>query len=135
LLAKVDVVDQCNPNGLGINPATNQALLGCSNRQQPQHAVSWDLEAARVIDTFQQAGAGDAVFYSPRADRFLFGASNFFRGGQMAIYSGSPIRFLTSVPTAVGAHGVAFDETDNIVYTQDQLPNEGALFSFSLPSR
>jgi len=29
---------------------------------------------------------------------------------------------------------VAFDETNNIVYTQDQLPNEGALFSFPLPN-
>jgi hypothetical protein len=83
--------------------------------------VSWDLEAGRVIDTFQEAGAGDAVFYTARADRFLFGASNFFRGGQMAIFGGTPIRFLTNVPTAVGAHGVAFDETNNIVYTQDQL--------------
>ena len=133
LLAKVDVVDKCNPNGLAINPTTNQALLGCSNRQQPQHAVSWDLEAGRVLDTFQQAGAGDAAFYSPRADRFFFGASNFFRGGQMAIFSGNPIAFQTNVPTAVGSHGVAFDETNDVVYTQDQLPNEGALFSFPLP--
>ena len=133
LVAKVDVVDKCNPNGLAINPATNQALLGCSNRDQPQHAVSWDLEAGKVIDTFQQAGAGDAAFFSAKADRIFFGASNFFRGGQMAIFSGTPIKFLTNVPTAVGSHGVAFDETNNIVYTQDQLPNEGALFSFPLP--
>ena len=51
----------------------------------------------------------------------------------MAIFGGTPIRFLNNVPTAVGAHGVAFDETNNIVYTQDQLPSEGALFSFPLP--
>jgi len=134
LVAKVDVVDRCNPNGLGINPATNQALLGCSNRQQPQHAVSWDLEAGKVINTFTQVGTGDAVFYSAKADRFFFGASNFFRGGQMGIFGNTPIQFLTNVPTAVGSHGVAYDETNGIVYTQDQLPNEGALFSFPLPA-
>jgi YVTN family beta-propeller protein len=134
LVAKIDVVDKCNPNGLGINPKTNQAVLGCSNRAQPQHAVSFDLAAGKVVDTFQQAGAGDAVFYSAKADRFFYGASNFFRGGQMAIFGGTPIKFLTNVPTAVGAHGVAFDETNNVVYTQDQLPNEGALYSFALPA-
>jgi YVTN family beta-propeller protein len=133
MVAKVDVVDKCSPNGLGINPATNVALLGCSSRGQPQHAVSWDLKAGKVIDVFQQAGAGDAVFFSAKLNRYFFGASNFFRGGQMAIFGGSPIKFLTNVPTAVGSHGVAFDETNNIVYTQDQLPNEGALFAFPLP--
>lgn len=134
LVSTTDVVDKCNPNGLAINPKTNQALLGCSNRAQPQHAVSWDLVAGKVIDTFQQVGAGDAVFYSARADRYFFGASNFFRGGQMGIFGGTPIKFLTNVPTAVGSHGVAYDETNGIVYTQDQLPNEGALYSFPLPA-
>ncbi|GAC1315559.1 MAG: hypothetical protein NVSMB2_07410 [Chloroflexota bacterium] len=133
LVNTFDVVDKCNPNGIGINPNTNQALLGCSSRQQPQHAVSWDLKAGKVIDTFQQVGAGDAVFYSAKADRFFFGASNFFRGGQMAIFGNTPITFLTNVPTAVGAHGVAYDETNSMVYTQDQLPGEGALYSFPLP--
>ncbi len=31
LAAKLDVGVPCNPNGLAINPATNLALLGCSN--------------------------------------------------------------------------------------------------------
>ena len=76
-------------------------------------------EYRRGESIYQQGEAGDAVFYTARAERFLFGASNFFRGGQMAIFGGTPIRFLSNVPTAVGAHGVAFDETNNIVYTQD----------------
>jgi len=135
IVSKTDVVDKCNPNGLAINPNTNQALLGCSSRDQPQHAALWDLKAGKVLDTFQQAGAGDMTLYDEKADRFFFAASNFFRGGQMAMFSASePVKFLTNVPTAVGAHAVAFDETNNIVYTQDQLPNEGALFSFPLPN-
>jgi YVTN family beta-propeller protein len=133
MLAKMDVGDKCNPNGLGINPATNQAVLGCSNRDQPQHAVSFDLAAGKVINTFPQVGAGDAVFYSAKADRFFFGASNFFRGPSIGIFGGTPIRFITNVPSAVGSHGAAFDETNNIVYAQDQAPNEGALISFPLP--
>ena len=135
LVSKTDVVDKCNPNGLAINPNTNQALLGCSNRAQPQHAALWDIAAGKVLATFEQAGAGDMTLYDDKVDRYFFAASNFFRGGQMAIFSATDIKFLTNVPTAVGSHSVAFDETNSIVYTQDQLPNEGALFSFPLPSR
>jgi YVTN family beta-propeller protein len=135
MVSRTDVVDKCNPNGLAINPKTNQALLGCSNREQPQHAVAWDIAAGKVINTFDQAGAGDMTLYDDKVDRFFFAASNFFRGGQMAMFRASdPIAFQTNVPTAVGSHAVAFDETNNIVYTQDQLPGDAALFSFPLPN-
>ena len=45
----------------------------------------------------------------------------------------NPVNFVTNIETAVGSHGVAFDETNKIIYTQDQLPGEGALFSIPLP--
>ena len=86
-----------------------------------------------MVATFEQAGAGDAVTYSAKSDRFYFAASNFNRGALMAVFSGNPVRFLTAVQTAVGSHGVAYDETNNMIYTQDQNPNEGALFSFTAP--
>ena len=132
MVKKFDVGAKCDPNGIAINPATQQALLGCSSRSA-NNAILWDIAGGKVISSFEQAGAGDAVLYSASADRFLFAASNFNRGAVMAIFSGNPVKFLTSVETAVGSHGVAFDETNKIVYTQDQLPNEGALFSFALP--
>jgi DNA-binding beta-propeller fold protein YncE len=125
--------DPCNTNGLALNAATNQALLGCSNRNQ-QHMAVWDFATQKLVSTFDQSGAGDQALYDATVDRYFFAASNFFRGGQMAILGGSPVKFLTNVPTAVGSHGVAFDETNRIVYTQDQLPNEGAIFSFPLPN-
>ncbi len=132
LVKKFDVGAKCNPNGLAINPKTNQAVLGCSAKAAPI-TVAWDLAAGKAIATFDQVGAGDAVFYSAKADRFFFAASNFNRGAAMAIFTGNPIKFVTNVPTAVGSHGVAYDETNGIVYTQDQNPNEGALFSFTPP--
>ncbi len=137
LVKKFDVAVKCNPNGLAINTTTNKAVLGCSigrtGSGKTPITVSWDIAAGKVIDQFEQAGAGDAVIYSAKADRFFFAASNFNRGGMMAIFSGDPIKFITNVPTAVGSHGVAYDETNNVVYTQDQLDNEGALFSFVPP--
>ena len=132
MVQKYDVVAKCSPNGLAINPTTNQALLGCSARAVPI-AVSWDLAGGKVLTTFDQTGAGDGVFYSAKADRFFFASSNFNRGGVMSIFKGNPIAFVTNIPTAVGAHGVAYDEANDVIYTQDQNPNEGALFSFSPP--
>jgi len=132
MVKKFDVVAKCSPNGLGINPTTQHALLGCSSKSA-NNTIDWDIAAGKVSAMFDQAGAGDAVFYSAKADRFFFGASNFNRGALMAIFSANPIKFLTAIPTAVGSHGVAYDETNGIVYTQDQNPNEGALFSFAVP--
>ncbi|MCA1645434.1 MAG: hypothetical protein LC797_08190 [Chloroflexi bacterium] len=125
--------DDCNPNGLALNRSTNQAIFDCSSKTN-QHIAVWDFNKMQVIATFDQAGAGDAAIYSAKVDRFFSTAANFYRGGQMAILSGSPVRFLTNVPTAVGSHGVAFDETNNIIYTQDQRPNQGSLFAIPLPN-
>lgn len=130
MVKKFDVGTKCDPNGIAINPSTNHALLGCSDRSA-NDAVEWDLTAGKVVATFDQAGAGDAVFYSAKADRFFFAASNFNRGALMAIFSGNPVKFMTGIPTAVGSHSVAYDETNGVIYTQDQNPNEGALFSFA----
>ena len=132
LVKKFDVGTKCDPNGLAINPTTNHALLGCSSRSA-NVAVEWDLTGGKAVASFDQAGAGDAVFYSAKADRFFFAASNFNRGALMAIFSANPVKFLTGIPTAVGSHAVAYDETNGIIYTQDQNPNEGALFSFAPP--
>jgi hypothetical protein len=90
--------------------------------------------AGKVLDTFTQTGAGDGLMYDAKVDKFFFGAGNYYRGGQLSIFSGSPIKFLTNVPTAVKSNGVAFDATNNIVYTQDPLPGEASLFSFPLPA-
>ena len=132
LVKKFDVGTKCSPNGIAINPTTNQAFLGCGSRSA-NVGLLWDIAAGKVIGTFDQAGAGDAVFYSAKADRFFFAASNFNRGALMAIFTGNPVKFATAIATAVGSHGVAFDETNGMIYTQDQNPNEGALFSFALP--
>ncbi len=131
LLKKFDVGVGCEPNGLGINPKTNQALLGCSNKKTPM-TVLWDLKAARVITTFTQVGAGDAVIYSPKANLWFFAASNFPPGAALAIFGGSPVRWIANIPTAVGSHMVAYDETNRVIYTGNQQPNSAGLMSFWL---
>src|SRR5438445_2187 len=102
-------------NGLAINPATNQALLGCSNKEQPMAAL-WDLKAHGVITTFSQAGAGDMAFYYPKEDLYLFAASNFPPGAVLAIFGGSPVHWIANIPTAAGSHALGFDETNHVIY-------------------
>jgi hypothetical protein len=96
------------------------------------------MKAMKVVSTFPDAGAGDMTLYSEKSDRFFFAASNYTRNGQpapeLAIFSGSgTVRFLTAVPTAVGSHSVAYDETNNVIYVQDQEPQQAGLFAFPLP--
>lgn len=132
LIKKWPVGADCNPNGLAINPATGQALLGCSNKEKPQ-TVLWDLKTHSVITTFDQAGAGDAAYYSAKTNLFFFAAANFPKGAVLAIFGGSPVHWLGSIPTAVGSHTVAFDETNHVIYTLDQRPNSAGLMAFWMP--
>jgi hypothetical protein len=52
----------------------------------------------------------------------------------MAVFSGSPpAQFVGSIWTASGSHSVAFDETNRVVYMQDQKPFDGGLFAVPMP--
>ena len=132
LIKKWPVGADCDPNGLGINPATNQALLGCSNKKTPM-TVLWDLKTHAVISKFDQAGAGDMVFYSAKTNLFFFGAGNFPKGAVLAVFGGSPVRWIGNLTTAVGSHVVAFDETNHVIYTVNQQPNSAGLMAFWMP--
>ena len=134
LVKKFEVVDKCSPAGLAINPTTNMALLNCNTRTQPQHVAIWDFKTAKVVSTTDKVGAGDGAVYNAKADKYFSADSNFFRGGQVGIFNGKDGSFITNVPTAVGSHGIAYDETNNAVYTQDQLPGEAAMFTFKVPT-
>jgi DNA-binding beta-propeller fold protein YncE len=129
----------CNPQGIAINPKTNQALLGCNigraGSTGTSLTVAWDLAKGIFVGVFGQVGSGDSVTYSAKTDRFYFGAHNFPHGSSIGIFSGAPIAFLTNVPTGsfTGAKNLAYDETNNLIYTQDALPGDGALFSFTPP--
>ncbi len=133
LVRKVTVSVDCNPNGMAINTSTNQAILGCSNKKTPM-TVLWDVPGARVITTFPDVGAGDAVIYNAKANAFFFAASNFPKGAALAVFSGSPVHWVANAPTAVGSHAVAYDETNRVVYTIDQRPNQAGLMAFWLVS-
>jgi DNA-binding beta-propeller fold protein YncE len=126
------IADDCLPNGLAINPSTNQALLACSNKTRT-HTVIWDLNRQAIDSVIDESGAGDGAIYEPSLDRFFF-AANFFRDGPViGIFGGNPVRFLGNIATAKGASWVAYDRVNKLVYAQAVENGRPAIISFPLP--
>jgi DNA-binding beta-propeller fold protein YncE len=122
----------CIPHGLAINPATNQGIIGCADKDQPV-TIAWDFARFQPIRTFDLAGAGDLVIYDPTSDKFYFAASS-YAPAEMAIFSGSPISYLTSVPTSHKSHVVAYDTVHRMIYTYDGRLREAGLWVFPDPT-
>jgi hypothetical protein len=51
----------------------------------------------------------------------------------MSVFSGSPITYLTSVPTAHKSHDVAYDDVHRAIFTEDGRLREAALWEFPDP--
>jgi len=131
MMAKLDVGDDCNPNGLAINPNNDMAALGCSNASNP-HAAIWDVKLHKVVSTIRQSGRVDGAIYSPTADRFLL-ASRYFRGPAITVISGDG-KFVTNVgPTDANSHQVAFDAATNTIFTIMIPKGTPSLAAFALP--
>ncbi len=122
----------CVPHGIAINPATNQGIIGCADKDQPV-TIAWDFARFQPIRTFDLAGAGDLVEYEPSTDHFYFAASS-YAPAEMAIFSGSPIAYLTSVPTSHKSHVVAYDSVHRLIYTYDGRLREAGLWVFPDPT-
>jgi DNA-binding beta-propeller fold protein YncE len=122
----------CVPHGIAINPTTNQGIIGCADKDQPV-TIAWDFTRFQPIRTFDLAGAGDLVVYEPSTDHFYFAASS-YAPAEMAIFSGTPINYLTSVPTSHKSHVVAYDSVHRLIYTYDGRLREAALWVFPDPT-
>jgi DNA-binding beta-propeller fold protein YncE len=121
----------CEPHGMAINPTTNQGLIGCADRDTPV-TISWDFTRGAPIKYFDLSGAGDLLIYDSTYNEFIFAASN-YSPAEMSVFSGSPIAYLTSVPTAHKAHDVAYDDVHRAIYTTDGRLREAALWEFPDP--
>jgi hypothetical protein len=129
---RVAIPVTCEPHGIAISPKTNHGIVGCADRDQPA-ALAWDFGADRMIRTFDQSGAGDAVIYDEKANQFFFAAVN-YAPPEMSIFSDTPeVAYLTSVPTSHKSHTVAYDEAHDLVITVDGLRREAQLWYFPNP--
>jgi YVTN family beta-propeller protein len=131
VVKKFDIGVSCLPHGMAFDKNGKKALLGCSDRKNPK-TVSWDPNTGKVVDVFTQVGAGDGVIYDGKIDRFFFASHRFNRGPHLGIFGGSPIKFITNVPTVDSSKSVVYDETNKLVYVTDGSPNNAGLLCFPL---
>jgi hypothetical protein len=132
LVSTFSIEDPCFPNGMAINPATNRALLACGNQDRP-HTVIWDLAEQRIESIFEESGCGDGAIYEPTIDRFLFAAAGYATGPVMGVFGGTPVRFITNVPTTAKSSWVAYDRKNKVVYAPANEEGRPALVSFRMP--
>jgi len=116
----------CLPKGLAINPQTDEAVIACHDS-----TVTRDLRA-KTQGNFTQVYAGDVVSYDAKVDRF-FVAVPVAGGGEVGIFGGHPIDYLTTVSTKGAGNSAAYDETNDVVYTLDTRAKTAGLRSFRRP--
>lgn len=120
------------PHGLTLNPQTNKGWL-CSFSFFPENISYFDFTTHKVISTITNAADADIGIYDPVANLFFLACPAMASGDFMAIFDGTSGNFITDVPIPAGAHQVAYDETNKLVYTTDGTLYHGALVSFPWP--
>jgi DNA-binding beta-propeller fold protein YncE len=115
-LVDVFPVDDCKPHGL-IQGPHRHLLLGCST----QNTVVMDPRQGRIVARITEVGGSDQVWYNPTENRYYLAANNHRdANGNLApvlgVIDAKHNRWITNVPTAVGAHSVAVDPTNNHIF-------------------
>jgi DNA-binding beta-propeller fold protein YncE len=130
LISTISIEATCRPAGIALNPAIDQALLGCQSSQ----TLVWDFKAGHRTTLFDQATGGDIAIYDARAAR-IFAAEPGAKGGpQVGIFTAAPIQYGGAVAIPNLGGGVAYDETNGRVYASDQTAGKGGLYSFKPPA-
>jgi hypothetical protein len=119
----------CQPTGLAINPTSDQALMVCKT-----FVMSFNLTSGKS-QKFAQVLGGDIVNYDAKADQFFVGSPHITKPSVVGIFGGNPIAYYSSVDTNAHGNSAAYDETNNIVYTPNLLPDKAGVSSFTLPDK
>jgi hypothetical protein len=119
----------CQPTGLAINPKSNQALMVCKT-----FVMSLNLRTGKS-EKFAQVLGGDVVNYDAKVDQFFVGSPHITKPSVIGIFGGNPIAYYSSVSTNAHGNSAAYDETNNVVYTPDLLPDKAGVASFRLPDK
>ncbi|MBV9101032.1 MAG: hypothetical protein JOZ46_05080 [Candidatus Dormibacteraeota bacterium] len=131
LLGKYTIPVVCVPAGLAIDPATNQGLIGCGDKDNLV-TVAWDFRSERMLQQFDFAGGGDEVVFDAKAGHFYFAAQG-YAPPEVAVFNADPITFLTAIPTSHHSRNVAYDETNHMIYTIDGRHLEAGVWAFPDP--
>jgi YVTN family beta-propeller protein len=126
LVKKIPTPAKCRPSGIWMNPKSNIGVVNCA-----PHPLVWDFNIQKMLSSLDQTGRADEIFYDARTDLYILGEQGWDHGPHVGIVGGTPIKFITNVPAALGCHNAGFDNTNIVVYTMGQ----DALLSFPLPAK
>jgi DNA-binding beta-propeller fold protein YncE len=130
LVATTSIEAACNPAGIAINPKLDLGLLSCTSTQ----TVVWDFKASHRTTLIDQATGGDIAIYDQRANRIFAAEPHAHGGSQIGIFLASPIQYSGAVAIPHLGGGVAYDETNGLVYASDEEASKGGLYFFKPPS-
>lgn len=130
LIKQIDMGEGARPGGIWMNPKTNMGVIAV--RPSP---IVWDFKNEKKVSTLDQAGTPDMIYYDAKTDLYFMGASSAPWGPTLGIVGGTPIKFITNVPSYSGAHQAAFDDTNNVVYFMGGTGNQVGLHGFPLPPK
>ena len=114
------VIAKCRPNGVGINPASQLALVSCGGSIALVNLESGAQRVTRVVQ------GGDVVTYEAAADRFVVASPHDMDESAIGVFAGDG-SFIGSVPATSSAHAAAFDSVHGLVYA----PGPAGLMSFA----
>ena len=114
------VIAKCRPNGVGINPARQLALVSCGVSIALVNLESGAQRVTRVVQ------GGDVVTYEAAADRFVVASPHDMDESAIGVFAGDG-SFIGSVPATSSAHAAAFDSAHGLVYA----PGPVGLMSFA----
>lgn len=116
--------------GIWMNPKTNMGVISVQTRP-----IIWDFNAGKQAGTLEQAGTPDMIYYDAKTDLYFLGASGAPWGPTVSIVGGTPIKFITNIPSYPGAHQAAFDDTHNTVFFMGGTGSNVGLHAVPLPAK
>ena len=133
VVAQWNIGVPCAPAGMAIDAKRDVALIGCLD-PAAGHTIAWNLGQGRLIRTLVDITAADQVIYDSGTDTFMVAGSS---SGTTAIgfFGGSPPAYRNLKLTHADTRAVAYDPSNQVVYTPDAKPGSEGLISFPLPQR
>ena len=127
-LVKILPVDNCIPHGLAKGPGS-LLFVGCNagtgkDKLEPQMSI-FDTKTGLVVATVAGAGGSDEAIANNEIGQWYAATSNDRAGPSLTVMDSNSNRVIQKYPTAIGAHSVAVNLSNNHVYVPTRASNGG----------
>ncbi len=121
-VTKVYSIPAAGPHGLDLDPATGRLWCACDGKV----IVCLDARSGEFLGTHDLSGVPDVVFFNPNSGHIYVAIGD---PGVVEVFQAWPLRRLEIVPTELGAHTIALDQTRDTVYAFLPQTHRAAVFA------